>query len=99
MDVHVFSLPNGRYDSTDVLTVLDDRIADAEVLKRDLMPDGHSLLEDTPKRRVVRGHDAQQVGSGNQILNHHDSDIVAAIMHQQMWLIVHARTWGSAPCA
>jgi hypothetical protein len=90
MNVDVFSFANWRHDLTDVLTVFNDGIAHGEVVKCDFVSEGHFLPDDTLKLAIVLRHHAQQIHSGNEILNDHDADIIATIMDKQMRLILHS---------
>ena len=78
----MFSFANRRDDSTDILAIFNDGVADAEVLKRDFVSDRHFLLKSAAELTVIRRHHAQQIGSGNEILDDHDADIVAPVMYQ-----------------
>jgi hypothetical protein len=89
MGVDMFSFADGRHDSTDVLTVFDDCIADAEVCKRDLMANRHVLHDGKAKLTVILRYHTQQVRAGHEILNDHDADIVATIMDKQMRYVFH----------
>jgi hypothetical protein len=84
MDVNVLSFADGRYDSTDVLTVFNDCIAEVEVAKRDFMPDRHGVLEGATELTVVLSNHAQQVCADREIFDDHDTDIVATIVHKQV---------------
>jgi hypothetical protein len=77
----VIALADGSDDATYVLTVFDDRCADREVAKRDLVADRHILVVYGVQLAVILGHHAQQSGAGGEILNHHDPDVVTVIVY------------------
>jgi hypothetical protein len=80
MGVHMIAFVYGSGDSTDVVTIFDDSIADVQILERDLVADRHVLVDYSVKFAVVFGYDAQQVSAGDEILDDHDADIIAAIV-------------------
>jgi hypothetical protein len=79
--VDVIALTDGGDDATYVLAVLDDRCADREVPQRDLVADRHILVVYGVQLAVILGHDAQQIGTGGEILDHYDADVVAVIVY------------------
>src|SRR5882757_3313594 len=79
--VDVIALTDGSDDATYVLAVLDDRCADREVPQRDLVADRYILVVYGVQLAVILGHDAQEVGTGGEILDYHDPDVVALVVY------------------
>jgi hypothetical protein len=78
----VFSLVDCSDDSTDIVAVFDDGVADGEFFQRNFVTDRHVLIDDSPKLAVVLCHHAKQIRPGNEILDDHNADVVPAIMYQ-----------------
>jgi hypothetical protein len=87
--MNMVALANGRDDAADVFTVFDHGITDRQVFQSNLVPEGHVLVEDASKLTVILGYDAEQVGTGSEILDDHYADVVAAVVHEQMRYLVH----------
>src|SRR5581483_5039816 len=97
----MLALADGGRDSTDIFAVFHDRVPGSEIAQGDLMPDGHILDHGGAKFTVVLCNDAQHVGSGGEVFNDHDPDVVAVIVHEQMRVVCHGYLPppASKPCA
>src|SRR5262249_55647113 len=70
--------------------VLDHGLSDCEILQRHLVPEGNILVDRAAKFAVVLGDDTEHVRPGSEVLDHHDTDVVAAAVHEQVGYLFHA---------
>jgi hypothetical protein len=66
---------------SDVLAVLDGRIARFDVLERDLVANRHIRVRDEFEAGIVMRDDTEHLGSGLQALDNDDADIVRVVMN------------------
>jgi hypothetical protein len=83
------ALANGRDDTADIFTVLDDGIAHRQIFQGDFMSQGDILVEDALKFTVILGNDAEQLRTGSEILDDHHADVVSPVVHEQVRYLVH----------
>ena len=69
----------------DILAIFDDRIASLQRLQRDLVADRNVGLGSQPEIGIVRRDDAQHLGSGGQVFDDDDADIVVVIVDKKLW--------------
>jgi hypothetical protein len=89
VSMNMIAFAYGGHDSTDILTIFDYGITGTEVFERNFVPDWHVLVDGAAKLAVVLRYDTQHVCAGEEILDNHNSNIVAAIMHQKLRPILH----------
>ena len=91
MGMHVFAFTDGGRDATNVLAILNYRVANFEILQCNLVANWNVLTERATKFAVVLNHDAQHVHTSDEILGNDDADVITHIMHEQLRLLFHAR--------
>jgi hypothetical protein len=88
--MNVIAFPHRCHDPADVLTVFDHRVADRQVLQRDLVADGDVLVYDGAKLAVILGNDAEHVGTGSEILDDDHADVITAVVREQVRYLCHS---------
>ena len=87
MDMVAFA--DGRDDVADVLAVLDHRVADGEILSAILWPMGTSWLL-RARNSLLSSVTTQSMSvPGGEVFDHHDADIVAAVVNQKLGYVCH----------
>ncbi len=84
VDVDVLARLGAAGHAADVLAVLDDGIALFQILERDLVADRYVVLGGDMDRRVVLGDDAEHLGSGLEVFDDDDADVVLGAMDQEL---------------
>jgi hypothetical protein len=84
MNVDVLALLDVGDGLADVVAVFDDRVALLDVIKRNLVSDGHVHLRLQLEGGIVGRDDAQHVGARGQSFDHDNAHRVFCIVNQQL---------------
>src|SRR3989442_4927094 len=84
MHMQVLALGDGLHHSSDVDAVLDDRVALAIVLQRELVADGNVVPRHDLEVLVVFHDPAGEMLAGLDAFHDDDADAVALLVHHQM---------------
>jgi hypothetical protein len=83
--MNVLALGRRSNHAADVLPVFDGGISLGEILKGDFVPDRNVVLDQELEIAVILGHDAKQLRACFDAFDHYHADIVAFIVHQELW--------------